>query len=203
MLMMKKVKKQEKLLICKPCGYVMKESELGDLCPACGLPRKVFEDYKERMSPGRSWLLQLDLHPIAVHFPQSALVFTLLAIILNLIMPNFFPEILMGATIYSAVIFPFVVLAAFISGLIDGKLRFKSVLTPILKKKIIYSSIMLVASGFTPFLALKGIEDTQTKLLLLLCCAIALTASIILGHAGKRLMNIGMGGAVKIWGWKI
>ena len=200
---MKKEKQQEKLLICKPCGYVMKESELGDLCPACGLPRKVFEDYKERMSPGRSWLLQLDLHPIAVHFPQSALVFTLLAIILNLLEPNFYPEVLMGATIYAAVIFPFVVFAAFVSGLIDGKLRFKSVMTPILKKKIIYSSIMFFASVFTPFLAWKGIDDTKTKLLLLLCVTVALIASIMLGHAGKRLMNIGMGGAVKIWGWKI
>ena len=200
---MKKEKQQEKLLICKPCGYVMKESELGDLCPACGLPRKVFEDYKERMSPGRSWLLQLDLHPIAVHFPQSALVFSLLAIILNLLEPNFYPEVLMGATIYAAVIFPFVVFAAFVSGLIDGKLRFKSVMTPILKKKIIYSSIMFFASVFTPFLAWKGIDDTKTKLLLLLCITIALIASIMLGHAGKRLMNIGMGGAVKIWGWKI
>jgi len=200
---MKKEKQLEKLFICKPCGYVMKESELQDVCPACGLPKKVFEHYKDRMSPGRYKFLQLDLHPIAVHFPQSALVFTLLAIVLNLLLPNFFPEVLMGATIYSAVIFPFVVFAAFITGLVDGKIRFKSVTTPILKKKIIYSIIMLVASVFTPILALKGIEDTKTKLLLLFCCVVALIASIVLGHAGKRLMNIGMGGAIKIWGWKI
>ena len=200
---MKKEKQQEKLLVCRPCGYVMKESELGDVCPACGLPRKVFEDYKERMSPGRSRILKLDLHPIAVHFPQSVLVFAILALIGNLVLPEFYPEVLIGAAVYAAVVFPFTVIGAFLSGLIDGKIRFKSVTTPILKKKILYSSIMAIASVFTPFLAWGGINDTTTKLLLLLCGGVALVCGVLLGHAGKRLMNIGMGGAVKVFGWKI
>jgi len=197
-----KEKQEEKLYICKPCGYVMKESELEDVCPACGLPRKVFEQYKERMSPGRSKILHLDLHPIAVHFPQTTLVFALQALLINLFFPNFHPEILLGTAKFSAVIFPFTVVGAFVSGMIDGKLRFKSVTTPILKKKIIYSVIMLIASVFTPFLAWKGIDDLQSKILLLICGTVALICGIILGHAGKRLMNIGMGGAVKIWGKK-
>lgn len=200
---MKKAKQPEKLFICKPCGYVMKESELQDLCPACGLPKKVFEHYKDRMSPGRRKILGLDLHPIAVHFPQTVLVFLLQALILNLIFPNFYPEVLLGTAHFSAVIFPFVVFAAFLSGLIDGKLRFKSVATPILKKKIIYSVIMFVSSLFTPFLVMNGINDLNTKLWLLLCGVIAIICGIVLGHAGKGLMNIGMGGAVMIWGRKI
>ena len=53
------------------------------------LPKKVFEQYKERMSPGRSRILHLDLHPIAVHFPQTLLVFLLQALLINLIFPNF------------------------------------------------------------------------------------------------------------------
>lgn len=200
---MKTKKKEDKLYICKPCGYVMKESELGDVCPACGLPRKVFVEYKEPMSPGRSKFLRLDLHPIAVHFPQSLLVFSLFALVLNLAFPNFFPEDLLGAARYAAVLFPFTVLAAFVSGVVDGKMRFKTATAPVLKKKIIYSSIMTIASLFTPFLAWKGIDDLNTKLLLMLCGVVALICGIVLGHAGKRLMNIGMAGSVKIWGWRI
>ena len=198
-----KKKQEEKLYICRPCGYVLKESELRDVCPACGLPRKVFEDYKDRMSPGRSKFLHLDLHPIAVHFPQSMLVLSLLALIINLLNPYFHPEVLLGAAQYAAVIFPFAVLAAFISGLIDGKIRFKSVRTPVLKKKIIYGVIMLVASVFTPILALNNIDELKTKLLLLLAGGVALICGIVLGHAGKKLMNIGLGGGMKIWGRKI
>ena len=196
-------KEEERLFICKPCGYVMKESELTDVCPACGLPRKVFEQYKERMSPGRSRILQLDLHPIAVHFPQTLLVFTLLALIMNLIFPHFYSQVFLGTATFSAVLFPFTVFGAFLSGLIDGKLRFKSVTTPILVKKIIYSSIMFISSIFTPFIAWGGIHDLSAKLWLLVCGSVALYCAIMLGHAGKRLMNIGMGGATKIWGWKI
>ena len=193
----------EQLYICKPCGYVMKESELTDVCPACGLPRKVFEQYKERMSPGRSRILRMDLHPIAVHFPQSLLVFLLQALLLNFMFPQFYPEVLISTAIFTAVLFPFTVLGAFLSGLIDGKLRFKSVTTPILKKKIIYSSVMFAASLFTPFIAWGGIYDLSARLWLLVCGSVALFCAIMLGHAGKRLMNIGMGGAVKIWGWKV
>jgi uncharacterized membrane protein/rubredoxin len=198
-----KNKQEEKQYICRPCGYVLKESELGDVCPACGLPRKVFDDYKERMSPGRSKFLHLDLHPIAVHFPQSMLVLSLLALIINLANPYFHPEVLLGAAQYAAVIFPFAVLAAFFSGLLDGKIRFKSVRTPVLKKKIIYGTIMLVASVFTPILALNNIDDLKTKLLLMLAGGVALICGMVLGHAGKKLMNIGLGGGMKIWGRKI
>jgi len=200
---MKNRNSEERLFICKPCGYVMRESELGDICPACGLPRKVFEQYKERMSPGRSRILQLDLHPIAIHFPQTLLVFLLQALLINILLPNFYPEVLLGTATFSAVLFPITVLGALLTGLVDGKLRFKSVKPPILRKKIIYSSVLLFASIFTPMIAWDGIQVLSDKLWLLVCGSVALYCAIVLGHAGKRLMNIGMGGAVWIWGWKI
>ena len=181
----------------------MRESELTDVCPACGLPKKVFEQYKERMSPGRSRVLQLDLHPIAVHFPQTLLVFLLQALLLNVIFPDFYPEVLLGTATFCAVIFPFAVFGAFLTGLVDGKLRFKSLKPPILKKKIIYSSVLFATSIFTPIIAWGGIPDINSKLWLLVCGSSALACAIVLGHAGKRLMNIGMGGAVFVWGWKI
>lgn len=199
---MAKGEKDEQLYICKPCGYVMKESELGEVCPACGLPRKVFIEHKERMSPGRAKWLHLDLHPIAVHFPQTLLVLMIQALLINVFFPNFYPEVLLGSVSYTAVLFPFAVVGAFLSGLADGKMRFKSVMTPTLKKKIVWSSIMTIASVFTPFLAAGGVDTLQTKLLLIACGMVALVCGFVLGHEGKRLMNIGMGGAVTIWGRK-
>ncbi len=200
---MKEKQEEEKLYICRPCGYVMKESELEDVCPACGLPRKVFVDYKERMSPGRNRILKLDLHPIAVHFPQTMLIILIQALLLNLIFPHLIPEVFIGTARFTAFVFPFAVFGAFLSGLIDGKLRFKSVTTPVLKMKIIYSSVMFLVSLLTPFFAWEGIEETASKLWLLCIGAVALFCAIVLGHAGKRLMNIGMGGAMTIWGRKL
>ena len=57
----------EELVRCRPCGYVMKKSELGTgVCPACGLPHTVFEPYREKVSAKRLFLLGLDIHPIAI-----------------------------------------------------------------------------------------------------------------------------------------
>lgn len=200
---MGKKKEEEKLYICRPCGYVMKESELEDVCPACGLPRKVFVDYKERMSPGRNKILKLDLHPIAVHFPQTMLIILIQALLINLIFPHLIPEVFIGTSRFTAFVFPFAVFGAFVSGLVDGKLRFKSVTTPVLKMKIIYSSILFLVSLFTPYFAWVGIEEMSSKLWLLGLGTVALVCAVILGHAGKRLMNIGMGGAMKVWGFKL
>ena len=38
------------LVRCRACGFIMEEEKLGDVCPACGIPRKAFEPYKETMS---------------------------------------------------------------------------------------------------------------------------------------------------------
>ncbi len=58
-------------LKCKACGYIIDEKKLGDVCPACGVPRKAFEPWTDDMSPRRRVLLTLNLHPIALHFPQA------------------------------------------------------------------------------------------------------------------------------------
>lgn len=190
----------EQLYICKPCGYVMKEHELGDVCPACGLPRKVIVEHKERMSPLRNKFLNLDAHPIAVHFPQTLLVLILVGLIANLILPNFFSEEVLGSARVAAILFPFTVFAAAISGMADGKMRFKSVKTPILKKKIMWSLIMSATSVGVFIIALNPIDSLTSKIIMAVLTIIAMYCGISLGHKGKRLMNIGMGGAVKIFG---
>ena len=52
----------------------MEAGKLGDVCPACGLPRKVFEPYRERVSINRLRLLNLDLHPIVIHLSQAMVI---------------------------------------------------------------------------------------------------------------------------------
>ena len=75
----------KELVRCRPCGFVIEADKLGDVCPACGMPRKVFEPYRERVSRNRLILLNFDLHPIAIHLSQALVIaIPLLAIITNL-----------------------------------------------------------------------------------------------------------------------
>ena len=72
----------------------MKESELHKVgvCPACGMPAGAFEPYRERVSDYRKLILDLDIHPIAIHLSQTFVGLAPLLIILNMIFPNLFSE---------------------------------------------------------------------------------------------------------------
>ena len=74
-------------LKCKACGYIIDEKKLGDVCPACGVPRKAFEPWTDDMSPRRRTLLTLNLHPIALHFPQAFSAMIPVFILAGLLLP--------------------------------------------------------------------------------------------------------------------
>ena len=124
--------KEEKLVRCRPCGYVMKESELGDVCPACGLPRDVFEPYREKVSAGRLRFLALDIHPIAIHLSQTFVALVPFLIIFNYLFPNFEPIIIHSVIAFSVYVFPLTLILSAISGYADGLVRFKTIKTPLL-----------------------------------------------------------------------
>ena len=181
----------EELVRCRPCGYVMKASELGDVCPACGLPRNVFEPYRERVSPNRLLILSLDIHPIAIHLSQTLVAFTPLLIIFHLILPDFQENVVHSVINFSIYLLPLSLILSFVSGLIDGITRFKTLRTPMLRSKIIYSSTIIVLSFiqlivFTP--------STYTWITIILSLA-ALGCAIKLGLIGKHLIDVILPGA--------
>ena len=171
---------------CRPCGFVMEADKLGDVRPACGLPRKVFEPYRERVSLNRFFILIFDLHPIAIHLSQ-AFVFLIpsLAVIINLF-NHFHPEILKSVLIFSVFVFPFTLVLAIITGIIDGLTRFKTLRTPLLKVKIIFSLIILLLSIVLFLTAPHENYFMLTIALSILCLA----TGVKLGLWGKKLINV-------------
>ena len=136
----------KELVRCRPCGFVIEADKLGDVCPACGMPRKVFEPYRERVSRNRLMLLNFDLHPIAIHLSQALVIAIPVLVILTSFFKDFQPEIMKPVLVFSIFIFPFTLVLAIITGIIDGLTRFKTLATPILRVKIIFSIIILVLS---------------------------------------------------------
>jgi hypothetical protein len=176
----------KELLRCRPCGFVIDADKLGDVCPACGMPRKVFEPYRERVSRNRLILLNIDLHPIAIHLSQALVIaIPVLAIITNLF-KQFQPEILNNVLIFSVVVFPFTLILAIITGVIDGLTRFKTLATPILRVKIIFSLIILSLSIVMFFIAPQG----NLYILTIALSILSLGAGFQLGLWGKKLINV-------------
>ena len=176
----------EELVRCRPCGYVMKASDLGDVCPACGLPRNVFEPYREKVSPNRLFILALDIHPIAIHLSQTFVALTPLLIIFHLLFPDFKEIIVHSVINFSIFALPFSLILSFISGLIDGITRFKTLRTPMLRSKIIFSSAILVLAFIQLLIYTPGIY-TWINILLSLA---ALGCAVKLGLVGKHLIDV-------------
>lgn len=176
----------KELVRCRPCGFVIEADKLGDVCPACGMPRKVFEPYRERVSRNRLKLLNFDLHPIAIHFSQAlVMAIPVLAIITNLF-KQFQPDILKEVLIFSVFIFPFTLILAIITGIIDGLTRFKTLATPILRVKIIFSLIILSLSVAMLFVAPVG----NLYILTIVLSILSFGAGFQLGLWGKKLINV-------------
>ena len=184
------------LVRCRPCGYVMEADKLGDVCPACGLPRKVFEPYRERVSNNRLMILNLDLHPIAIHFSQAFVGAIPLLFLFTALFPGLYHHELTIVNNVMIVALPFSMILAFSSGMIDGYTRFKTFNTPLLIKKLILSGIITLLSGIASTIVIfNGLtaKNTTAVILLTLGC---LACAVTLGLLGKRLLNVILPGKI-------
>ena len=164
----------------------MEADKLGDVCPACGLPRKVFEPYRERVSRNRLMLLNFDLHPIVIHLSQALVIaIPVISLIIN-IFPDFQSEVLKNVLIFAVFVFPFTLVLAIITGVIDGLTRFKTIATPLLRVKIIFSIIILSLSIALFFVA----RDENYNFLTIILSVLSLAAGFQLGLWGKKLINV-------------
>jgi len=179
------------LVRCKACGFIMDAEKVEDVCPACGVPSKMFEAFTDNISEKRKWILDRHLHPIVVHIPQAlgALLF-----LFSLCLPVI-PWTLRGdlaATIkVMAFCLPFTLAAAILSGLLDGKIRFRRYTTPILKKKIVLGAVFFGCSLVLLFLTQAGgvPEGLAYNAAMIVFSGLGLLSGVFLGVYGSSLLN--------------
>jgi hypothetical protein len=134
---------------CKVCGYITDAAHVTDLCPACGVKAAMFEPLAENFSDSRRKFLEMHLHPVIVHFPQ-AFAGTLLALALVMLaLPETgaLRQVLGHAALVLSIALPVTVIASFISGIADARVRFKKTSTPYLRIKIITGVVYIVLSA--------------------------------------------------------
>ncbi len=169
----------------------MEEVKLRDKCPACGVPREMFEPYTDPMAESRRRILRLDLHPIAVHFPTSFAVAILVFTIAMFFFSGLVEELLLSTIKVMVLFLPLLVLIAFMAGLLDGKTRFRRLdRSHILKSKMLYGSIFFVLAIALALLVWLGGLGSVT----LIAIAVALAAggvacSVLLALLGMQILN--------------
>ena len=163
-------------IICRVCGYIEDAKYRDQPCPTCGFPPTVWMDYKpRRINTKREKLLDLHLHPIAVHFPIAATAASFLVPVIALLIPSI-----------ANVLFPAITLVAMILPLISGyfgsKLRYKTGTSKIPKAKIYLTVIYFILSCAQAYIAIaNGVNADNAWIMIIL----GIVASIFAAKLGK------------------
>ncbi len=178
------------LVRCRSCGFITGRSRVKDVCPACGVPARNMLPYTDPVSPKRRGVLTLDIHPVVVHFSVAFSFSTLVLAIGGLFVRGALDTYLFGTLTTLSFFMPLAVFLAIISGLLDGKVRFRRVATPILTRKIILGASFFVLSAAMLFVALQPGFPQGVLLKIYLPLAIgAFVCAFFLGLLGKGLMG--------------
>ena len=178
------------MVVCKSCGFIMEKGKVRDRCPACGVPAKMFLPHDERISPRRKFLLALEIHPVLVHFPQA---FTTTLLLLSIAGPalNRWSGNSIAATVrVLGLLLPFTLALSIAAGLFDGKIRFRKVTTPLLKRKTFLGILFLLFSAAAAACVLILPQGSSRYFLATAACSLpALGCAVILGLIGSSLHN--------------
>jgi uncharacterized membrane protein len=187
---------KEEMVRCKACGYVMAKSSLGEVCPACGVKKEMFEPWEDKVGELRRFILDKHLHPVIVHAPQ-ALVFLLL--ILTVLFPLFGADLqktyLWPAVVVMTWLLPIAIVATILSGFFDAMVRYRKVATPALLQKQLLGYLLLAASiAMTVLVSVGTFASLGLWLSSLAANLVAMAASALLGLKGALLTHAAMPG---------
>ncbi|HVO76666.1 MAG TPA: hypothetical protein VMT60_01650 [Candidatus Bathyarchaeia archaeon] len=184
------------LVRCKSCGYIMAEERLGDTCPACGVPREMFEPYSDPVGESRRRILNMHLHPIAVHFPTSFAASVLVLLIAAFFLRGGRADYVSCTIKLMTLFLPLLVLAALLVGLIDGTARFRRIgRSAILKTKALSGVLFFVfAVGLAVLVWTRGLSGVGARWTALVLDAGAVACSAVLGILGYRLRDTALPG---------
>jgi len=176
------------LVRCKPCGYVSRKDALRRVCPACGASLSAFEPYEDRVSASRRFILNLDLHPIVVHVPQTFATLLPGLALVAMLFPALYPAEIVAVVCFMTLVLPVTVVGAIISGLIDGKVKFKRFSVPLVVRKIVIGAILLIVSTVSAVIVLVGGFQGGTRPLVLSLGVVSFVCAVLLGANGKKLI---------------
>jgi uncharacterized membrane protein/rubredoxin len=174
---------------CKVCGFIGKEGEIKKVCPACGAPLAAFESYTYAISEKRLRILDLHVHPIFVHFPQSLAFLSLVFIVVTWITQGMISTDLLTAEKILSIILPVSVLIAMAAGALDAKTRFKKRYGPRIKQKILLGVIFLLSSIVTAVLIHQEAFNMLDKVSAIILSVVNFACSVLLGKKGGTLLD--------------
>jgi rubredoxin len=177
------------MMRCRSCGYVIEEGKLKDVCPACGVPRKMLEPWTDPVSEKRRARLDLDLHPLVIHFTVAFTASAFALSLFSLAFPHFLAGFATDVLVVMTAVLPLAVLAGWAAGVYDGKLRFRRVTTPLLVRKMAMGAAVFVEAAAAAALLLAfGLEPVWTRVAIAVLLGASLVEVAVLAKIGVSLL---------------
>jgi peptidoglycan/LPS O-acetylase OafA/YrhL len=178
------------LMRCRSCGYVTEAGKVGDACPACGVPRKMMDPWKDPVSERRRLFLWLDVHPIVDHFSVSFAASAFVLALVVLILPDFFPETLTDIFRGFVGVLPLAVIVSFVTGIFDARVRFRRSSTPVLIRKKLLGLAFFVFSVFAAAVVFfVGPYVPWARLVDAIVLSAGVVCAVRLGRLGQGLLQ--------------
>ncbi len=176
------------MMRCKSCGYTIAEEKLKDACPACGALRKMFEPWTDPLGPKRRALLEMELHPIVIHFTVAFSASAFALSLFSLAFPRFLAGLATNMFVVMAALLPLTVLAGWAAGVFDGKVRFRRVTTPLLVRKMVMAGAVFLESLAAAALMLAfGLDPAWVRVVMAVFLGLALGTVAMLAKVGMAL----------------
>ncbi len=172
---------------CKVCGYITDASKVGELCPACGVKATMFEPLTERFSDHRRKFLELHLHPILAHYPQAFSVTMLILAAVRFLFSNAAGRVAAHALLVLTLALPFTLVGALLTGILDGRVRFKKLTAPYLRIKKWVGAAYLLMSVLLAVLLVKGGAAPLSGALCIAASFALVVCTTVLGNIGSRI----------------
>jgi O-antigen/teichoic acid export membrane protein len=140
------------------------------------------------VSERRRILLDFDIHPIIDHFTISFAASAFVLSLFVLLFPQVFRQTLTGIVRGLIIVLPFAIISSFLSGLFDGKIRFRRTNTPLLtRKKALGGLFFLFSAAVAVLTFVIGPFEAWVRILDAVFLAGCVVCAVALGRIGKGL----------------
>ncbi len=173
---------------CRSCGYVTAEGKLKDVCPACGVPRKMLEPWTDPVGERRRALLEMGLHPLVIHFTVAFTASAFALSLFALVIPQFLAGLATGVFVVLTAVLPVAALAGWAAGVFDGRIRFRRSTTPLLLRKMAMGgSVFLETLAAAVLLLTFGLDPLWLRVVVAILLGLSLGAVAVLAKIGTGL----------------
>jgi hypothetical protein len=175
---------------CTSCGFVVAEGTVKGVCPACGAPRKSLEPWTDPVSPKRRALLDLNLHPLVIHFTVAFAASAFALSLFALLFPGFLAGLATDVFVVMTAVLPLAVLAGWTAGIVDGRIRFRRSATPLLLRKMVMGgSVFVETLAAAVLLLVFGLDPVWVRIVIAILLGVALGAVAMLAKIGAGLVG--------------